>query len=434
MYLKKAKGIILFQILFLFIIFSNNIYAENIDKEKFIINGEFRPRTELRNGYRNPFNSKDPSAFFTTQRSRLNLLYSKENYTAYLSVQDIRVWGEDNLKDYSGMLSTFQAWFEIPIIDNLFLKIGRQAIAYDNNRLFSENNWRQNSGSHDGISFKFNNKTIESDLVFAFNQNKENISGTNYSTDDIKDQYKLLIISLFKYNINDFWKISLINTSDAFQEKEKSEIMKFRFTNGGRVELNYNKFYSTISSYYQHGKTRDNKNISSFFIEPEIKYSVSDNFTIRLGSEIFSGQDPNDKNNFTSFIPLYGVAHKFNGTMDYFTKFPDDTKAGGLINPYLFFIYDLNKDIKIRSDFHIFYSLNNLFNKDNKIIDKYLGFETDLLLNYQINKELGLELGYSFLIPSKSMETIKSIENINPFQQWTYLQLTYKPEFFKFIK
>jgi len=88
----------------------------------------------------------------------------------------------------------------------------------------------------------------------------------------------------------------------------------------------------------------------------------------------------------------------------------------------------------LKSDFHLFYSLNDVLDKNNKVIDKYLGFEADFLINYQINKELGLEFGYSFLLPSKSMEVIKNVSNINPFQQWSYLQVTYKPEFFKFIK
>jgi len=39
------------------------------------LTGEFRPRTELRDGYRILNTEQSEAAFFTSQRTRLNLLY-----------------------------------------------------------------------------------------------------------------------------------------------------------------------------------------------------------------------------------------------------------------------------------------------------------------------------------------------------------------------
>jgi hypothetical protein len=115
--------------------------------------------------------------------------------------------------------------------------------------------------------------------------------------------------------------------------------------------------------------------------------------------------------------------------MDYFTRFPADTKNGGLLNPYLFVDYKLNDKISISENAHYFASHHNIYNSGMKQ-KKSLGYENDVLLNYNPNKIIGLELGYCFIIPSTSMEYIKGT-NTDKFNQWAYVQLTVKPEFFK---
>jgi len=128
-----------------------------------------------------------------------------------------------------------------------------------------------------------------------------------------------------------------------------------RFTSGGRLEYTSYHWYFTFSGYYQYGKDSSGKHLSAYYIQPEIKYTVKA-FNIRLGMEYLSGHDatkPVIKDN--NFVPLYGVAHRFMGNMDLFTTFPSDLNNAGLVNPYLFFIYQKNK-ITVRCENHLFFT------------------------------------------------------------------------------
>jgi hypothetical protein len=120
------------------------------------------------------------------------------------------------------------------------------------------------------------------------------------------------------------------------------------------------------------------------------------------------------------------------GYMDYFTKFPDDVKDAGLVNPYLFTSFNLSKKLTLKSDFHLFFSQNKYVRK-GEVIDKYLGFENDILLIYKPSKEISTEVGYSWMIAEKSMEIIRGGDS-SRFPQWFYIMVTVKPELFNFQK
>ena len=57
------------------------------------ISGELRPRAEYRNGYKTLTPNDVDAALFVSQRTRLNTEFITENYTFFVSIQDVRVWG-----------------------------------------------------------------------------------------------------------------------------------------------------------------------------------------------------------------------------------------------------------------------------------------------------------------------------------------------------
>ena len=61
---------------------------------QFTLDGEFRPRTEFRNGYKTLNPSDVDPALFTSQRTRLNTKFESEKYSFFVSIQDVRVWGD----------------------------------------------------------------------------------------------------------------------------------------------------------------------------------------------------------------------------------------------------------------------------------------------------------------------------------------------------
>ncbi|MBA3705293.1 MAG: hypothetical protein H0W84_05170, partial [Bacteroidetes bacterium] len=218
-----------------------------------------------------------------------------------------------------------------------------------------------------------------------------------------------------------------------YQDLKYAEKIHQRYTDGGRLEFEKDKFYVTASAYYQSGKNSTGKNINAFYIQPEIKYTVPENLTLRLGVEIFSGDNGKVKSaSDHNFIALYGVAHRFNGSMDYFTTFPADFNNAGLVNPYLFAIKDIGKKIQMRADFHLFYTQNH-FVQNKETISRYLGYENDWLLTYKPNSYAKIDLGVSYLIPTKSLEIIKKGSDSAYIPTWAYLSITFKPQLLKTI-
>lgn len=422
---------------------STFITGDSISKERknkldekptsFTISGELKQRFEARNGYKTLVPDDTSAAFFVNNRLRLNIDFKSKYVDAYISMQDARVWGEYGDINKKGSFNLFEGYAIVPIVKGISVKIGRQRIMYDNQRLFAQNDWRVWGRAHDAARLTYKNNNTELEGLIAFHQNTENVFGTPYLSETSED-YKLLNVFWFKKDFKNNISLSLMHAGDGFESLETDKKIKMRFTDGGRIEWNNKKWYLTSAGYIQYGKTTSDKNILAWYLQPEIKYTGLKNTTIRLGAEFFSGQNVlgNDTVHFNSFVPLYGVAHRFNGSLDYFTRFPADTKNGGLLNPYLYLDYKLNEKIGFSSNFHYFCSEQKLIKAGDEL-NRTLGFEQDLLFKYNPHKIIGLEVGYSYIIPTESLEFVKNTTT-NKFNQWAYVQLTIKPEFFKYSK
>jgi hypothetical protein len=131
-----------------------------------------------------------------------------------------------------------------------------------------------------------------------------------------------------------------------------------------------------------------------------------------------------------SFVPLYGVAHRFNGSMDLITKFPNDVGGAGLINPYLFFIKPLSRKFELRADFHTFHLQTDYYLNDITI-NRYLGFENDFLFTWKPNSVLKLDAGFSYMLPTESLAVVKSAGQSEYNLTWAYVSLTFKPLLFQ---
>jgi hypothetical protein len=406
---------------------------DTTDRRTFTVNAEFRPRAEFRDGYRTLREDSSIAAFYVSQRSRVQMRYDTRKFAWVFSMQDIRVWGEDDPRSTDGSIQVYETYFEPTIAKNLSLRIGRQKIVYDNQRLFAENDWRQNANAHDALRIMYRKPKLNTELTLAFNQLRENIFNTDFSPATYSN-YKFLGVHYFNYTFNKNWNFLTINAADGFQDTKNKEKLQMRYTSGGRLEYFHTDWYATMSAYYQYGKNPKGAEMAGYYLQPELKYTGIKNLTLRLGAEYISGQDAKDSTNKkdNSFVPLYGVAHRFMGYMDYFTAFPADLNNAGLVNPYLFVIFDLNKKFQIRNDLHLFYSQNN-FISNGQVIDKYLAFEHDILLSWMPNKATKLEFGFSYMSPTNSMEAIKKGGNSELTPIWSYMMLTVKPELLKIL-
>ena len=157
------------------------------------------PSREMRHGYKTLSADTSGAAFFIAQRTRLTFDYKKENLKTYISIQDIRTWGdEEQLKDIPG-LSVNELWIELFFKNNLSLKMGRQELVYDDQRLLGNADWNNATRSHDALLLKYTNKEKKFNwhIGGAFNQNGEPLFETNY----VLNNYKFLAFTWLKKNL-----------------------------------------------------------------------------------------------------------------------------------------------------------------------------------------------------------------------------------------
>ena len=221
-----------------------------------------------------------------------------------------------------------------------------------------------------------------------------------------------------------------INSTDGFQDKKNTEKVNIRYTLGGRLEITSGLLYGTIAGYYQGGKNPSGSDLSAWYFQPEARYASSSGLTIRLGLEYFTGASNNTSSDIdNSFVPLYGAAHRFNGSMDLITKFPNDVKGAGLINPYLFIIKPISKKIDLRADFHTFHTQSAYYVNDTEI-SRFLGFENDWLISFKPNPVTKIDAGFSYMNPTESAALLKGGGDSSLNLTWAYISLTFKPVLF----
>jgi hypothetical protein len=160
--------------------------------------GQLRTRTELRDGYGTLESAGSKPAFLTSQRTRLTFNYHSGRVTVRASVQDVRVWGADaaTISSADGSrLGVHEAWAELVLSDSrdttfkrpafefLSVKIGRQELVYDDQRLLGNLDWLQQARRHDAVVLKLLHKGWQADLGAAYSQNTDafNYNGTYYT-------------------------------------------------------------------------------------------------------------------------------------------------------------------------------------------------------------------------------------------------------------
>ncbi len=391
------------------------------------IDGEIRPRFEYRDGYKTLPDSTNTMAAFVSQRSRINIAYTTDNLSTYISFQDYRVWGEDKLKADVAGIALSQAWADYSISKTFALKVGRQIIKYDNQRLMSAANWNQVGSSHDAVMLKYKKNDWNIDFSTAYNQTAQNTYGTDYSA-NIKN-YKSLNVLWISKKIGNI-TLSNLNIADSYQKIGTTNTNYLRYTSGLIANLKKDNLNLTGRGFYQFGEDQKGTEIAAYYYNAEGTYKLSDALSVNAGVEYKSGNDYTDTTNTqnNAFDILYGSRHKFNGKIDYFS-IPSTSKNAGLADYYLGLSYKVNEKVSLKADWHYF-MLGNNFVANGETIDYNLGNEIDLSATIKFSKVTSLMIGYSMMFATESMETIKGSGDSGEFCNYAFVMLTIKPKFF----
>jgi hypothetical protein len=399
------------------------------------IDGEFRPRTELRQGFRKPLADSLVPALVTLQRTRFNADYKSKILNARISLQDARIWGKSDNKVNDSKVEIYEAWFEYLVASGLSLQMGRQPLKYDNQRLLAAPNWSNTGTSHDVAVLKYKAQFIQVHTGFAYNNSKDTLLDVNYAYTP-KQNYKTMAYAWLSKELYAGTTLSAIGIYEGFEKKTDYRIVFPRVTFGGNLVYanDSSALGASLTGYIQQGKDPNKTfekgyaKLISYFFAAKLSYKFTGKLSSYVGLDYYSGSASDiEASKSNTFNRLYGATHTFNGSMEYYVTLPTQ----GLRDYYFGLTGKLSPKFSSDLSGHIF-----TFDKDfvyNKVTtEKNLGTEMDLMLSYSVSKEVSVQGGYSMYFNSGSTQKYFKMVNVESHpQQWAYIMFTIKPQFYK---
>jgi hypothetical protein len=414
----------------------DDIATQDSITQEFDVTAEIRPRFENKNGYKSLKATDADAASFVSQRTRLNFGFKNERLNAFVSMQNVRVWGDvgtmgaqDNVSPGVGT-GLHQAWAEAYLSDKVAFKLGRQEIVYDDHRIFGTVGWAQQARSHDAFLVKFTpNKNNRLDVGFAFSEDSQ--AGVDNIYSGVAG-YKAMQYAWYHGNFNKFGlSVLLLNTGKEYLKNaglaNESQKIDYMQTIGPRLTYKGGKLSGDAAVYFQSGKTV-NKDVGALYYSANLGYKITDEFSAGIGMEYLSGKDMNDgSSDVKSFAPLFGTNHKFNGLMDYFYV-GNHGGSVGLTDIYFSLAYKKNK-FSAKLVPHMFSTAADVYNNSGTKMDASLGTEIDFTLGYKVAKDISINAGYSQMLATDTMEVLKGGDK-DEHNSWGWLMVTFKPTLF----
>jgi hypothetical protein len=423
----------------LFLAFSLLIFSQV--NAQFTLKGEFRPRFEYRGGYSELLAKDEDPVLTVSNRTRLSAYYQTGNFTFGLGIQDVRVWGDDDLYGTNAVVGSKasidlnEGWLAFKPYKNGLVKIGRQYWIYEDERMLSNRSWNQSEVKYDAVLFQHIQEKFQVDAGLSWN----NLTDLPYDQAYAVNKMKSLNFIYVKKTINDWLNASVTAMASGFAANDSTTDVNWQGTYGAYLNVKKGGLTALASGYYQNGKNRFNGlKSSAYMFAVNGDYLIKEKFSVGAGIDYLSGQDQENTDadyaeKSHSFDVLYGMTHRFLGHMDLFTNLPKSTKNGGIVDVFARFRYNFIEKSYVGADFHLFSLQNNVLDNSAEgtaYYDKGLGQELDLYVSWDINKIFNVRAGYSTYFSTETMDRIQGIYDNARFPSWTWIMITAKPVFF----
>jgi hypothetical protein len=397
------------------------------------VNAVLRPRTEYRHGYKTLVSGTDDPAFFTSQRTRLNVAWGAKKIRIMVSFQDIRTWGNTSqLSMADGLTSLYQGWAEADLGEKIQLRVGRQELIYNDHRIFGNVGWAQQGRSHDLALLKIDPGSLRLHVGFAYNQDTEQLTGNIYT---VPNNYKTMQFLWAGTSLSgvELSALFLNNGIQYLNPGDSSYATVYSQTAGLHGDYAASGLKLSGSAYYQFGKDGMNRDLGAYQLALRASYAFADRKWVpSFGLEILSGTDqsvmviPGNTTN-RSFTPFYGTNHKFNGHMDYFYV-GNHVNSVGLADIYTGLSFNPGK-FNWNLMVHRFSSQAEILDPADpgSILPKSLGTELDFYMGYKYSDLLTINAGYSQMFATASMEALKGGDR-SVTQNWTWVMISITPK------
>ncbi len=417
---------LMFVFLFMFVC-THNIVAQELDGD-FTIKTQLRTRAEYRNGALMPRYEGDLPSSFISNRARISLGYNNQFLSMGLSGQNVSVWGSRPQIENKGDFMLNEAWAKLTH-SNFFAQIGRQQLAYDDDRILGTLDWNQSGRWHDVLKVGYENPSNKLHLIIGYNTTGETIHNGQYFAG--AQLYKRMQTLWYQYNNNQGFMASFLALNLGFESGTPATIIDESVSETSYMQtlgtnLSYKKEALILHGtfYYQTGKNKAKENVAAYMWAFKGAYAINPKVSLSAGLDYLSGQDDSDKS--TAFNPLYGTHHKFYGSMDYF--YASAYPSYGLFDKHVSLIVKPINKLTLDLSYHHFSSTQSIVVDNNK--KKGLGSEIDLTLTYNLLPYITVQGGYSTMFGTEAFSTAKGGDH-SRWQDWGWLSLNINPLIFK---
>ena len=395
------------------------------EKEHFFtLSGQLRPRFEYRNGAYQALQEGEEPAILVNNRLRLNMDYRfRQDLQLYVSLQQVNIWGQApqvQVIDRTGGLSVFEAYAALPLGGGFDLKLGRQQIVLDEDRIFGSLDWHPAGRAHDAVNINW--RPVENLYLcsfFAFNQNyldgKAATDKINGNVNNPKGQY-------FTPG-QPYQHMEALHAHYAFTPEQQ---LSFLFANLGL--RNDDKADYNMQTFGVHYRGRSESlcyGAEAYLLAAMVGYKFLPSLSATMGIDYLSGNNTTDSPDKDKvFTPFSGTNHKFYGFMDYY--YVSYTPKVGLLNPYISATVKTSEKGNLSATGHYFRSAGKIDGKT-----RHLGVEADLVYTHKLQPFASLQVGYSVHKVSGSYNTLRGFSATRPWQDWFWCSININPTMLK---
>ena len=413
------------------------------EKEHFFtLSGQLRPRFEYRNGAYQALQEGEEPAILVNNRLRLNMDYRfRQDLQLYVSLQQVNIWGQApqvQVIDRTGGLSVFEAYAALPLGGDFDLKLGRQQIVLDEDRIFGSLDWHPAGRAHDAVNINW--RPVENLYLrsfFAYNQNyldgKAATDKINGNVNNPKGQYftpgqpyQHMEALHAHYAFTPDQKLSFLFANLGLRNDDRADynMQTFGVHYRGRSEgLSYG-----AEAYLQTGKNNTGATKEAYLLAAMVGYKFLPTLSATMGIDYLSGNNsPDTSGKDKVFTPFSGTNHKFYGFMDYYyvNNTPQIPQVG-LFNPYISATLKTSEKGNLYAAGHYFRSAGKIDGKTRN-----LGVEADLVYTHKLQPFASLQVGYSVHKVSGSYNTLRGFSATRPWQDWFWCSININPTMLK---
>jgi hypothetical protein len=305
------------------------------------------------------------------------------------------------------------------------LRIGRQGIGYDEERILGDADWSQQGRAHDAIRVMWDNGSQAVHLGWAHHEQGEPTRHVTYTnTSNYQDLAFLWVQTREKSSSAS--ALVVYDDYELYGTTTAPGVPTRRWTAGAYLQSRKGATHGRIEAYWQTGTREtitDEVDISAYMFGVELDRNFGKTNAL-LWYDYLSGDDKPLDDKMTVFDPTYYTAHRFYGSADYFIYIPVDTYGHGLQDLAFKIKTPLAGSSVLDMHFHYFLlakSLETIGGKDRSA----LGFEADMMATIPLLKNVRLLGGYSLVAPTQFAKDIAGGDSPGHWF-WTMLDVSVK--------